>query len=107
MPSLPKKSQDDSTTNICIAGLCLFNSYQRKKFEPFIEDTTEDYVEEDNIKVLLTEYSNWLSTTAIPKYFDEDLHNNSTLFINTITLNNSLSKVIIMLRDNFTKHCAW
>ena len=40
---------------------------------------TEYYVEEYNFKVLLTEYIKWLPTTAIPKYFDEDLNSNSTL----------------------------
>ena len=41
---------------------------------------TEEYIEEDIIKVLLTEYINWLSTTAIPKYFDEDIKSNITIF---------------------------
>ena len=47
--------QADSITNVGISGLRLFNSYQKNKFKPFLEDTTEDYVDEDNIKVLLTE----------------------------------------------------
>ena len=34
---------------------------------------TEDYVEEDNIIFILTDYSNWLATTDIPKYFGENL----------------------------------
>ena len=66
---------------------------------------TEDYVEEDNIKVLLTEYSNWLATTAIPKNFDENLKINISLFINTSNLQNYLSKVIITLKDKFPKQC--
>ena len=66
---------------------------------------TEEYVEEDNIKVLSTEYRNWLSTTVIPKYFDEDLKSNRTLFLNTITLKNDLSKVIIILKEKLPKHC--
>ena len=90
--------QADSNTNPGIAGLHLFNSYQNNNFEPFLEDITEEYVEEDNIKSLLTEYSNWLATTAITKYFDEDLKSNSTIFINASTLENYLSKVIIMLK---------
>ena len=32
---------------------------------------TEDYVEEDNIKILFTKDSNWIAATDIPKYFDE------------------------------------
>ena len=68
---------------------------------------TEKYVEEDNIKLLLTEYSNWRATTAIPKYFDAELNINSTLFINTSTLKNCLIMIIIMLKDKFRKHCAW
>ena len=68
---------------------------------------TEEYVEKDNIKFLLTEYSNWLVTNAIPKYFYEDLKSNSTIFLNASTLMNYLSKVIIILKDKFPKHCAW
>ena len=68
---------------------------------------TEEYVEEDNIKVLLTEYSNWLVTTAINKYFDEDLKIKSTTFINSSTLKNYLRKIIIIFKDKFIKHCTW
>ena len=99
--------QADSITNVGISGLRLFNAYCNKNFEPFLEDMTEDYVEEDSIKVLLIEYSNWLATTAIPKHFDEDLKSNSTIFISASTLNNYLRKVTIMLKYNFPKHCAW
>ena len=60
----------DSTANVVNYGLRIFNSNQKKNFEAFVEDMTEDYVEEDNIKVILTDYSNWLSTKDIPKYFD-------------------------------------
>ena len=63
----------DSNTNVVNAGLRLFNYYQKKKYEPFLEDMTEYYIEEDNIKVVLTSYSHWLPITAIAKYFDEDL----------------------------------
>ena len=70
----------DSTANVVNSGLRIFNSYQKKNFEAFVEDMTEDYVEEDNIKVILTDYSNWLVTTYIPKYFDEDLKSSSTFF---------------------------
>ena len=79
-------SQSDSTTNVGVSGLFIFNAYQKKNFKPFLEDMTEDCVEEDNHKFILTEYSNWLSTTAIPKYFDEDIKSNCTLFLNKITL---------------------
>ena len=51
---------------------------------------TDDYVEGDNIKFLLTEYYNWLITTSITKYFDEDLKSNSNLFINASTMKNYL-----------------
>ena len=67
---------------------------------------TEDYVEEDNIKSLLTEHSNWLATTLILKFFDKDLKSNITIFINTSTLENYLIKFIIMLRDKFPNHCV-
>ena len=70
----------DSTTNIGISRLRLFNAYQKKNFKPLLEATTEDYAEEYIIKFLLTEYSNWISTTAIPEYFDENLMSNSTTF---------------------------
>ena len=68
---------------------------------------TQEYVDYDSIKLLLTQYSNWLSITAITKYFDEDLKSNSTIFLNSSTLKNYLSKVIIMLKDKFTKYCDW
>ena len=68
---------------------------------------TEQYVEEDNIKVLLTDYINWLANTAIPKYFDEDLKSNSTPELNTSTLKNYISKVTIMLKEKFPNHCSW
>ena len=57
---------------------------------------TEEYVEEDNIKSLLTDCSNWVSTTAIPKYFDENLKSKRTININEITIMNYLSKVVLM-----------
>ena len=46
--------ETDSTTNVVSVGIRLFNAYQGNNFEPSIEDMTEEYVEEDNIKVLLT-----------------------------------------------------
>ena len=67
---------------------------------------TEYYVEEENIKFLLTDYSNWLSITAITKYFDEDFHINSTLNLNSSALNNYLINLIFMLKDKFPKNCA-
>ena len=86
----------DSTANVVNSGLRIFNSYQKKNFEAFVEDMTADYVEEDNIKVLLTDYSNWLSTTDIPKYFDEYLKINSILNLNARKLNNDLINIILM-----------
>ena len=68
---------------------------------------TDKYVEEDNIKVLLTDYSKWLATTSIPKYFNGDIKSNSTLNLNAITLNIYLRKVILMLKDKFPKNCDW
>ena len=67
----------------------------------------EEYVEEDNIKVLLTDYSNWIATITFVICFDEDLRSNSTLKLNTTTLNHYLSKVILMLKEKFLNHCAW
>ena len=67
------------TTNIGNSGQLLFNFYQINNFEPSIEDTTEDYVQEDTTKFLLTHYSNWLSTTAITKFFDEYLQSKTPL----------------------------
>ena len=55
----------DSTTNVGNAKLNLFKAYQKKNSKLFVEDMTEEYVEEDNIKILLPEYSNWISTAAI------------------------------------------
>ena len=68
---------------------------------------TEEYVEEGNIKVLLTDYSNWLVTTAIPKYFHDDLKSNSTLNINVSTMKKYISKVILVLKNKFPNNCAW
>ena len=97
----------DIATNLDNARLRLFNSYQKKNSEPFIEDMTEEYVEEDNKKMLLTEYINWISTTAITKYLDEYLNSNSTLKINASTLKNYLIKLILVLKDKFPNHFAW
>ena len=68
---------------------------------------TEDYLEEDNIRVILTDYSNWLATTDITEYFDGYININSTLKINTITLKNYLRKVFLVLKEEFPNHCAW
>ena len=68
---------------------------------------TEEYVKEANIKFVLTGYSNWLVTTVIPKYFDGDLKSKRTIKLNTSTLKNYLRKSIIMLKENFPKHCTW
>ena len=100
-------SQADSTTNVGISGIRLFNAYQKKNLEPFLEYITNEYIEEDNIKFILTEYSTWIAATVIPKYFDEDLKSNRNIFINAITLNDYLSKVIIVLKYKFPKHCDW
>ena len=98
--------QADSITNVGIYGLRIFNAYQKKIIEIFLEETTQNYVEEDNIKFLLTQFINCLATTAIPKYFDEYLNSNNTLFLNSSTLKNYLSKVIIIFKDKFPNHCA-
>ena len=74
MSSLQKNMvHSNSTANVGNSVLRIFNSHQKKNFEPFVEEMTDEYVEEDNMEVLLTDYSNWLSTTVIPKYFDEDI----------------------------------
>ena len=107
MSSLPKKmGEADITTNIGNEGLRILNYYQNKKFEPFVKDTTQEYVEEERIKILLTDYINWLSTTDIHKYFDGDLQSNNTFKLNASTLKNDIRKVILMLKDKFAKHCA-
>ena len=97
----------DSTTNVFNSGLHISNDYQNKNSKPLVEDMTEEYGEEDNIRVLLTYYSKWLATTDIPKYFDEDLQSNRIPKFNTSKTKNYLSKVIIMLKDKFPNHCAW
>ena len=60
----------DSTRNVEKYGLHIFNAYKNNNLEPIIEDMTEEYVEEDNIKFPLTDYSNWIATPSIPKYYD-------------------------------------
>ena len=40
----------DSTNIVRIYGILLFNAYHKKNYKPFVEDMTEEYVEEDNIK---------------------------------------------------------
>ena len=107
MSSLPKNmGGSDSTTNVVNAGIHIFNTYHNKNLEPFIEDITDYYIEADNIKVLLTDYSNFLATTYIHKFFNKKIHSNSTTKLNTSTLNNYLSKVILMLKDKFPKNCV-
>ena len=59
---------------------------------------TEEYVEEDNIKFLLTYHSNCLATTFIPIFFNEELQSNSILNLNASTLKNYLSKSILMFQ---------
>ena len=49
-------SESDSTTNVGNCGLCLFNAYQKNNWKPLVEDMTEEYVEDDNIKI----HINWL-----------------------------------------------
>ena len=94
----------NSITDVRNSGLYLFNEYQKKNSKPFVEDITDDSLEGDNIKLLLNDHSNWTSTTSIPKYFDKELQNNSPLKINEITLNNYLSKFILLLKYKFPKH---
>ena len=72
MASLPNNMCEAySTTNVGNDGLHLFNTCHKNNSKPFVEDMTEEYLEEDNIKSLLTDYSNWLATTDIPNYFYE------------------------------------
>ena len=97
----------DSTTNVGNSRLHLFNAYQNKNFKPFLEDMTEEYVEEDNIKFPLTDYSNWIATPSIPKYYDENLWSNSTLKLNAITLKNYLRKFILIIKEKLSKNCSW
>ena len=100
-----KIREADITTNVGNAGLRLFNAYQNN-FRIFVEEVNEEYVEEYNTKVILTYYSNQLSTTAISKYFDDDLKSNITLKLNTSTFENYISKVNIMLKCKFPKNYA-
>ena len=94
-------------TTIGTDRLRLFNADHNNNYETFVEDTSEDYIQEENIKIILTDYSNCLTTTSIPKFFDGDLQSNSNPKINAITLKNYLREAILMLKDNFTKKCAW
>ena len=67
MSSLPKNmGEADRTTNVGSAVLRPFNYYHNNNFKPLLEDMTEDYVEEGNIKLLLTDYSKWLSNPVVP-----------------------------------------
>ena len=91
----------DITTNVGNSGLRIFNTYKKKNFEPLEKYITEEYVEEYNMQVILTSYINWLVTTSIPKYFDEDLKSNSTLNLNTITVKNYISKVVLIRKTSF------
>ena len=98
-------SEADSTTNVEHSWLHIFNADKKKNFKPFLENMTDEYVEENNIKVLLTDYTNWIATTAIPKYFDEDLKININLKIKASTLRSYIRNFIIMLKYKFPKHC--
>ena len=107
MPSCKKIGEADSTTSVGNSGVRLFNTYQNKNYEPLVEDMTNKYVDVDNIKFLLPYYNIWLSTTTFPTYFDQDLNSKSTLKLNASTMNNYLSKVILMLKHKFTNYCAF
>ena len=50
--------ESDSTTNVGNSRLRICNAYQKNNSEPFVEDMNDEYVDEDNIKALLTYYSN-------------------------------------------------
>ena len=89
-------SEDNRTTHVGNYGLHLFNAYQENNFETLIEDMIEQHVEEDNTKLLLTDYSNWIFTTVVNKFFDEDFQINRTLNLNTSTPKKYLIKVIIV-----------
>ena len=62
---------------------------------------TVEYVEEDDIKVLFTDYSKWLDTTAIPKFLYDNLKRTRNIILNTSTLKNNLSKLILTLKEMF------
>ena len=62
---------------------------------------TVEYVEEDDIKVLLTDYINWIDTTAIPKFLYGNLERNRNIILNTRTLKNNISKLILTLKEMF------
>ena len=59
------------------------------------------------MKVLLTDYSNRIITTAITDFLDEDLQSKITLKLNKSTLHNYLGKLILALKEKFPKHCVW
>ena len=99
--------QADSTNNVGNSGIHIFNAYYNNNFKPFLEDMAEEYVEEDNIEFILTDYINWIPTTSIPKYSDEKLRSNSTLKLNVITLKNYIRNVILTLKEKFPKNCDW
>ena len=58
----------DGTTNIGSYRIRLFNAYQKINFESLLKDITKEYLYGDKTRLLLTDFSNWLSTTAIPKF---------------------------------------
>ena len=64
---------------------------------------TKKYVEEDKIKVLLTDYSNCLITTYIANYFDEDLKSKITLNINERTPEELSKKFHLNVEGQFSK----
>ena len=95
---LPNKiGEADSTTNVENYGIRIFSSYQRNNCETFIEDNDEEYLDYNNITVLITCYSKWLSTTAITNVFGEDIQSNSIININADTLKNYLRNIILVL----------
>ena len=88
----------DITTYVGNYGLCVLNYYHNNNSQPFLEDINLEYVEEDNIKYLLTDYSNWLDTTTITKCFYENIQSIINIKLNITTLNNYLSNIIIILK---------
>ena len=98
-------SESDSTINVDNSGLHIFNDNQNNILWPCVEDITEEDVEKDITKTILTDYSNCLATTAITIFLNKDFQSNSTLDLNTRTPRNDIFKVILLLKEKFLKNC--
>ena len=104
---MPKNMGDsDNTTTVDNTRIHIFNEYHKNNFKFFVEDTTAEYVEQYNIKVSVTDYSNWLATTGVTKFFDEYLQSNRNLNLNTSTLEYYLNKFILIPYEKVPNNCA-